>query len=665
MALNPNGLVFSGRSLNDTMQRIVLLQGPTAGSAALTALLQHYYPAYSGAAIQAAEKFACEAMLCNAVLGTPYSLSVTALVGQMMTDLQLASIVPDRGSVAVAPSQATAKACTSNVIYDPTSKGVILLSSSSSPCYPLLLTLYISLPRQCPTMSPTTARTVAFLLWMFTEDTLEASLDALNLASLTGVSSAIRAANEEALFQLSCQVRPVPATTTNIVPLLLAVIIPIAVVVLVGVALCGWWLWRVMESNRALRKKFSNDNVAESCAEAIARFDLAAVAWLREVKEPNKIQRAFLAIVGLLEEVKPFIPDQLLSHLVATNKVDVEEDDYESEGQSERSVSLACDSNGRWRSSRSRRSRSQSLNHSLQKHNASTAHLTTRSSLTCSSEGSNKVVATKDWKRKRCTYMCVRFGSTDQNAEKRLVEMVVVAGRIVDIAKANGATIDAVGVNFINVHWGATSSSCGLAARAVHAGLEVTNLRDTLPEEQRSGFWLQIGIGKGLCDCGTINSDSGHRFFVVWGPEPSLAIEVAMASLPRRVLTSLLVTPAVQQEVQFTVQCMPRLWHNNVLLWEPLPALRKEGEGEWMYELQKINEGSSLSSKTLLEAFLMVKGETSSPADVSAHVANLRAQYVGNLSPQDTASLDLLLTTGCIHSSPSWDTSFDASIDAN
>eukprot|EP00668_Euglena_longa_P005454 GGOE01006428.1.p2 GENE.GGOE01006428.1~~GGOE01006428.1.p2 ORF type:complete len:111 (-),score=30.45 GGOE01006428.1:865-1197(-) len=110
---------------------------------------------------------------------------------------------------------------------------------------------------------------------------------------------------------------------------------------------------------------------------------------------------------------------------------------------------------------------------------------------------------------------------------------------------------------------------------------------------------------------------------------------------------------------------MPRLWHGDVLLWEPLSALAKAHDDEWMYELQKMNESTSLSGKKMLEAFLMAKGETSSPADVSAHVANLRAQYVGNLSPQDTASLDLLLTTGCIHSSPSWDTSFDASIDAN
>eukprot|EP00668_Euglena_longa_P028148 GGOE01035298.1.p1 GENE.GGOE01035298.1~~GGOE01035298.1.p1 ORF type:complete len:660 (-),score=215.18 GGOE01035298.1:990-2969(-) len=642
MALNPNGLVFSGRSLNDTMQRIVLLQGPTAGSAALTALLQHYYPAYSGAAIQAAEKFACEAMLCNAVLGTPYSLSVTALVGQMMTDLQLASIVPDRGSVAVAPSQATAKACTSNVIYDPTSKGVILLSSSSSPCYPLLLTLYISLPRQCPTMSPTTARTVAFLLWMFTEDTLEASLDALNLASLTGVSSAIRAANEEALFQLSCQVRPVPATTTNIVPLLLAVIIPIAVVVLVVVALCGWWLWRVMESNRVLRKKFSNDNVAESCAEAIARFDLAAVAWLREVKEPNKIQQSFLAIIALLTEVKPFIPDQLLSRLTASNDSAGNEEETENEADEL--------SESQRRSLHPQDSVQKDMRQLMTPHGRNSSKPASPSSpckgrkkfQSISSEGTKQLLTMKEWTRKRCTYMCVRFGSSYPNAERRLLGLAQIAGRMVDVAKANGATIDVVGVDFVSAHWGVTSTFGVSSAKAVQAGLQMEQLRETLPEDQQAAFSLQIGIGKGVCDCGTVNCESGHRFFVVWGKEASLAIDVAMTRLPKQVLASLLVSPSVHQEVQFNVRCMPRLWHGEVLLWEPLCMQKEDEDDEWMYELQKMDEGASLTHKTLLDVFLLAKDKTVTAADLSSHIAELRSQHGGEMSAQDIASLELL-----------------------
>eukprot|EP00667_Euglena_gracilis_P008108 EG_transcript_8205 len=58
LALNPKGIRdSSGTALNDTAQRIVLLQGPTARSAPMTALMQRYYPAYTGAAVQAAELF--------------------------------------------------------------------------------------------------------------------------------------------------------------------------------------------------------------------------------------------------------------------------------------------------------------------------------------------------------------------------------------------------------------------------------------------------------------------------------------------------------------------------------------------------------------------------------------------------------------------------------
>eukprot|EP00667_Euglena_gracilis_P000509 EG_transcript_509 len=655
VALNPTGIVDgSGRALNDTAQRIVLLQGPTTSSASLTALLQRYYPAYTGAAIQAAEACVDEVQLRSSVIGTPYSFSVSALVGQLPQELQPAAIVSASGA-AVTPSASTAQSCLAGAAYDAARRSVSLSTANSS-CYPLLLTLYVNVQRRCPISS---SSMLDFVDWMFSAKAQSGALEALNLVSFSGVSGAIQQANDEALFQLSCAVRVPP---TNIVPLLLAVIIPIAVVLLLGAAGCGWWLWRVTEYNRMLRKKFSNDNVAESCAEAIARFDLDAVAWLREVQEPNKIQLAFLAIIALLTEVKPYIPDQLLSQLTAAAvRVDAEEDDPATEQQSELSLSLAHGNgndrlspaaSGKWLRSQRSPSIAQSANFSPRKgHNAATA----RGSVTWS-DGSNKVLAMKDWHRKRCTYLCIRFGSTYPNAEKRLPELVRVAGRIVDVAKAHGATIDAVGVNFVTVHWGATTASCSLAVKAVHAGLEMARLRETLPEDQQATFWLQAGVGKGVCDCGTVSSESGHRFFVVWGPEPSLALDIAMGGIPKRVLACLLVSPAVYQEVQYSVRCMPRLWHGDALLWEPVCAMGKEDDDEWMYELQKMDNSMSASHKTILDVFLMAKGEAVSPADVAAHIAQLRAQCGGRLSAQDTASLDLLASRlAAPDSLPLWD----------
>eukprot|EP00667_Euglena_gracilis_P031870 EG_transcript_47344 len=133
--------------------------------------------------------------------------------------------------------------CTSAASYDPVSQDIAISPFVNSSCYPLGLILYVNMQRQCPA-SPATARTVTFLQWMFAKDTLGAALDALNLLSLTDLSSAIQAANEEALVQLSCQTQP---TSTDVVPLLLGIVIPIAVVVLLGLTACGWWFWKVTE----------------------------------------------------------------------------------------------------------------------------------------------------------------------------------------------------------------------------------------------------------------------------------------------------------------------------------------------------------------------------------------------------------------------------------
>eukprot|EP00668_Euglena_longa_P007502 GGOE01008991.1.p1 GENE.GGOE01008991.1~~GGOE01008991.1.p1 ORF type:complete len:383 (-),score=107.31 GGOE01008991.1:981-2018(-) len=283
------------------------------------------------------------------------------------------------------------------------------------------------------------------------------------------------------------------------------------------------------------------------------------------------------------------------------------------------------------------------------------SHHAAHRSTVCSLEGAKQVLAMRDWRRKRCTYMCIRFGSTHQHSDRRLATLAQIVGRIVDIAKANGATIDAVGVDAVNVHWGVTAASGASATQAVQASLEMMKAQDTLPEDQQAALWLQMGIGSGPCDCGTVSSVSGHRFFVVWGPEASLAIEVAMTNLPKRVLASLLVSPSVYQEVQFTVQCMPRLWHNNDLLWEPRCVLKKGEDDEWMYELKKMNEGASMGVKALLEAFTLAKDETASVSDLTAHVTELRSLHGDTMSTQDMASLDLLLDTARSHCHYAWD----------
>eukprot|EP00667_Euglena_gracilis_P021968 EG_transcript_24241 len=247
VALNPSGIVdgITGQPLNDTAQRIVLLQGPTARSAPVTALLKSYYPAYTGAAVQASERFTNVNQFWSAVIGTPYSFSITSLVGDLPEEMRLTAIVAPNG-VPVAPTQATAQACAENAAYDPNTS-IVTLAFDIHSCYPLLLPLYINLQPQCPSPSPATARAVTFLQWMCTPSTLDAALQSLGLVSLAAVSSQVQAHNDDALFQLACGVRPLPTTPTNLLPLLLGIIIPIVAVVLLGIGGCGWWLWRVTE----------------------------------------------------------------------------------------------------------------------------------------------------------------------------------------------------------------------------------------------------------------------------------------------------------------------------------------------------------------------------------------------------------------------------------
>eukprot|EP00668_Euglena_longa_P023176 GGOE01028922.1.p1 GENE.GGOE01028922.1~~GGOE01028922.1.p1 ORF type:complete len:151 (-),score=45.26 GGOE01028922.1:352-738(-) len=124
-------------------------------------------------------------------------------------------------------------------------------------------------------------------------------------------------------------------------------------------------------------------------------------------------------------------------------------------------------------------------------------------------------------------------------------------------------------------------------------------------------------------------------------------------------MTNLLVSPAVHEEVQFTVQCMPRMWHGETLLWEPLCVMKKEGDDEWMYELKKMNEGASLSHQTLLEAFLLARNNTASASALADHVAQLQSHHGREMSAQDTAALKLLLAEARTGFNHTWELTVD------
>eukprot|EP00667_Euglena_gracilis_P010386 EG_transcript_10582 len=104
---------------------------------------------------------------------------------------------------------------------------------------------------------------------------------------------------------------PIPMATAEIVGIIIGSVL--GVVLLVVCAYAGWRTWRATADLRQLRRQFSNNNVAQECAEAIACFNLESVAWLRTCQNPNKIQQSFLQILEMMTMVRPYIPDHVLS----------------------------------------------------------------------------------------------------------------------------------------------------------------------------------------------------------------------------------------------------------------------------------------------------------------------------------------------------------------
>ena len=89
----------------------------------------------------------------------------------------------------------------------------------------------------------------------------------------------------------------------------------VAAVAALGAVVAVALVLRSTRQLRRLQKLYSNDNVAAECAEAISKLDLNAVAWLSGIPHPNRIQRAFIQIIRILEEVRTYVPHQLLCAL--------------------------------------------------------------------------------------------------------------------------------------------------------------------------------------------------------------------------------------------------------------------------------------------------------------------------------------------------------------
>eukprot|EP00668_Euglena_longa_P028618 GGOE01035903.1.p1 GENE.GGOE01035903.1~~GGOE01035903.1.p1 ORF type:complete len:1162 (-),score=457.83 GGOE01035903.1:1063-4524(-) len=653
VALNPGGITdTTGRNLTNRTQSIVLLRGPVGAVEMLTDVLRSYDASYTGNAIAAAPRYLSNSVLITAVVGTSYSLAVTTLAGSYSSQVRVAQFQWTDGTV-VAPSWSSLLACATPNTFNAASQSFTLWKSASSACYPLCQAVYLRVRKsKCDdTTDAVRTRTVAFVEWLFSGAAVDAAMTAQGVAPLR-TNTQVAAANALVLDTITCTPKSLHSDG-----LLVPIVIGAAagVLTLLGVV-GGWWYWRSTKQMRAMRKQFSNDNVAQECAAAIARFDLEAVAWLNTLANPNKIQSSFLKIIHLLTEVKPFIPDHLLTSLM-----------NDGEGQGAEDAERASTDKSAPDRARASMASSQYGMSIVRSDSARKGELRTPSSSRSSTSSCSPYVRqkrsqnhlhrnrardvpknTQQWVAKRGTYLYAKFGVRGQQGDLMVLDECAAAlAALVTLCKKNGATIDAVAHDTVAVHWGVSSNAPTGPLRATQTALEAHSIEEAVSEPLRGDFWMRIAIGFGTCHVATLSA-GGHRFFVVCGAEVSLPIEAVTANAHAQCKCTVLITPAVYQEVHFSVRCFPRTWLQGCLLWEPLQALSDSSvaDDEWMYELQKMDEKerAQFSGQTLHRVFMMAHNGDS-PAAVELAVVELRKRYGSQLSQKDEACLEGLLAS--------------------
>eukprot|EP00667_Euglena_gracilis_P000415 EG_transcript_416 len=256
-----------------------------------------------------------------------------------------------------------------------------------------------------------------------------------------------------------------------------------------------------------------------------------------------------------------------------------------------------------------------------------------------------------EWLTRRCAYMVVHFGcGMEVEAEPQTVlqNMRTVVAMVIRVAKANKATVDHVTLHSVALLWGMGSAGTCAALHAVTAALDVQREAEApalIDPAVRPAFWLHVSVGCGLCVCTTVSS-ANHRFFVVDGPEVALAHRIGQSGLARQLKCGVLVSQAVRQEVHCAVQSFPRALLDGVLLWEPVRLFNTDeaDNTEWMYQLDLLLADGHWTGDRLRDVFLMAQRGAGHSA-VAAAAEELKAQYEALMSPQDLASLALLLAT--------------------
>eukprot|EP00667_Euglena_gracilis_P000329 EG_transcript_328 len=659
-ALNPAGFQ-DPMGNNITNSSIVLFCGPTCYSDSFFETMGQHEPNFTGAALLVAQRFGTEQQLRTMVAGTPFTLGITTSGGEFGGAVKLARLRRPEGTL-VAPALASILACASAAASYALPAGLDLGASADPACYPLSDTVYFVVRTpQCdrPSAAALGTESVAFLRWAFGADSLAAALEDAGLAPLATASPAVVAANDQALLVLSCT--PAPGSSTDVVPIVVGACVGAFFLLLI---LVGWYVWKSSRDMRALRKQFSDVKVAEDCAEAIACFDLDAVSWLSNLTKPSKIQLAFLRIVNLLVEVKPFIPDQLLSQLQTARhgaEPALPPTPKRPRGSRDDQTLPSTHSRSTISSAASRPSSGFALDTSKRLDSKSQAPSEDSSGGRRAGRGprvhpygppAGAGGPAPDRCRRTCTYMFVRFALDGGPEADPLGQWATaVAAHVVVAAKAHGATIDKVTYDSVALHWNVNAQAAGAPLQATALAMELACASQILPRGLQDDLRLLIGAGHGVCTVATVSA-AGQRFFVVGGPEVTNAVEVVVREVALPLGCTILLSSALQQEVTYGFRCSPRLWYRDVLFWEPVEQRGGcKTDDEWMYQIRRMDEDDTAQDvgRALQEVFLLARSGQPGSA-LLAEVHRIQQAFAEALTPQDLASLRSLQVSCHPHS---------------
>ena len=190
--------------------------------------------------------------------------------------------------IIVQPTLRNMEACAAAAPVDADRGTFHLHRSAAGGCYPVCEVLYLNMKKskclETNDFETAEKRAVEFVEWVFRSPQVKALLAQHHIVLLHTASEAAQAYNKWILNGVSCNPRFMLSTASLV---LIYVGIGLMLVLLAAALLC---MWRSTATVRELRKKFSNENMALACVDAMASLDFDRLEWLHSLSDPSPTQ---------------------------------------------------------------------------------------------------------------------------------------------------------------------------------------------------------------------------------------------------------------------------------------------------------------------------------------------------------------------------------------